>query len=92
MRKLLYLPGWTLLLLGLFCASSATTERKPAVAGTFYPADRAELQAMVDGHLAGVKNLPEIDGRIIALLVPHAGLVYSGQIAAYAYHLLDGTA
>lgn len=91
MRKLLYLPGLTLLLLGLFCGSSATTERKPAVAGMFYPADKAELQSMVDGHLADVTDLPEIDGRIIAILVPHAGLVYSGQIAAYAYRLLEGT-
>jgi AmmeMemoRadiSam system protein B/AmmeMemoRadiSam system protein A len=90
MRKFLYLPGLAVLMIGLFCGSSATTERKPAVAGTFYPAGKAELQAMIDSHLAKVSGLPEIDGQIIALLVPHAGLVYSGQIAAYAYRLLDG--
>ncbi|UCD63640.1 MAG: AmmeMemoRadiSam system protein B [Candidatus Zixiibacteriota bacterium] len=68
-------------------ASAAT--RLPAVAGAFYPSDSAELATMVSGHLAGVRDLPEIDGQIIALIVPHAGLVYSGQIAAYGYKLLE---
>lgn len=78
-------------LLCLISGAYATTRRPPVVAGTFYPADRSELKAMVEGHLAGVKNLPEIDGQIIALFVPHAGLIYSGQIAAHSYKLLEGS-
>lgn len=66
-------------------------ERPPAVAGTFYPADAAELESMVKSHLDGVRDLPEIDGQIIALIVPHAGLVYSGQVAAYGYKLLENS-
>jgi AmmeMemoRadiSam system protein B/AmmeMemoRadiSam system protein A len=71
--------------------SSAQIKRTPAVAGTFYPADKAELENIVKTHLDNVSDLPEIDGQIIALIVPHAGLVYSGQIAAHAYKLLDNS-
>lgn len=65
--------------------------RQPVVAGTFYPADSAELSQMVQGHLDNVRDLPEINGRLIALVVPHAGLVYSGQVAAYSYKLLENS-
>jgi len=65
--------------------------REPAVAGAFYPGDSAELARVVQGHLAHVTDLPTIDGRIIALIAPHAGLIYSGQIAAYSYKLLENS-
>ena len=79
-------------LLLLFCsAGTSSTVREPAVAGAFYPADSAELARVVQGHLGHVKDLPTIDGRIIALIVPHAGLIYSGQIAAYSYKLLESS-
>jgi len=78
--------------LGCFSLTSyAATKRLPAVAGTFYPADSVLLRAMVNEHLANVTDLPEIDGQIIALVVPHAGLIYSGGIAAYSYKLLEGS-
>lgn len=65
------------------------TVREPIVAGTFYPNQRDELAATVNHHLSNVSNLPSIDGQIIAIIVPHAGLVYSGQIAAFAYKLIE---
>lgn len=61
----------------------------PVVAGSFYPASATELREMVDRHLAGAVP-PPIDGRLVGLIVPHAGLVYSGPIAASAYALLAG--
>jgi AmmeMemoRadiSam system protein B len=61
--------------------------RKPAVAGQFYPDDPAELAAMVDGFLQGHEPTP---GRPIALIVPHAGYVYSGAVAGYAFAELRG--
>jgi AmmeMemoRadiSam system protein B/AmmeMemoRadiSam system protein A len=74
------------------CAGKVSTAvREPAVAGQFYPSDPRELAAMVSGQLAKVSGLPTIDGRIIALIVPHAGLVYSGPIAAYGYKLLENS-
>lgn len=60
-----------------------------AVAGTFYPANPAELTAMMDQMLARV-ILPEIDGQIVAVVAPHAGYPYSGPVAAYAYAALKG--
>ncbi len=77
-------------LLGLFCTGSVIAEiREPAVAGGFYPADKDKLQWTVNEYLKNVVELPEIDGQVIALIVPHAGYVYSGQVAAYGFKLLE---
>jgi AmmeMemoRadiSam system protein B/AmmeMemoRadiSam system protein A len=63
--------------------------RKPVVAGMFYPSDHHELQRDVNSYLANVEKT-RIDGRIVAIISPHAGYRYSGQVAAYAYKLLEG--
>lgn len=60
--------------------------RPPAVAGTFYPADRGQLQAMIRGFLAEGKSEGSHPKAIIA---PHAGYVYSGSVAASAYRRLQ---
>lgn len=65
--------------------------RPPAVAGSFYPADSAQLASMVRDHLAKVAESDPVDDELIALIVPHAGFVYSGSIAAHAYKLLGGS-
>lgn len=65
------------------------TVREPAVAGTFYPGSAAELSAAVDAMLASA-GAGEA-GELVALVVPHAGYVYSGPIAASAYRLLRGS-
>jgi len=78
-------------LFALFSSAGAATKRDAVVAGTFYPVDSAELAQLVQSHLDNVTDLPEINGQIIALIVPHAGLIYSGQIAAYSYKLLENT-
>lgn len=58
--------------------------RQAAVAGLFYPDDASSLQQAVDGYLyqAELGAVPK------ALIVPHAGYIYSGQIAASAYKRL----
>lgn len=62
--------------------------RPAAVAGRFYPGDAATLAAEVDALLAAA---PAPSGpRPAALIVPHAGYVYSGPIAASAYRQLVG--
>jgi len=63
--------------------------RKPAVAGTFYPGNADELNSMIDGFLQKAE-LPKLESYVRALIVPHAGYVYSGQVAAYAYKALIG--
>jgi AmmeMemoRadiSam system protein B len=57
--------------------------RPAAVAGKFYPADPAELRRTIEDLLAEVKTPPCSPPK--ALIVPHAGLIYSGPIAASAY-------
>jgi AmmeMemoRadiSam system radical SAM enzyme/AmmeMemoRadiSam system protein B/AmmeMemoRadiSam system protein A len=63
--------------------------RKAAVAGTFYPGDKAALEEYVDTLLRQAPP-PEIKEPIRAIMVPHAGYVYSGLVAAYAYKELEG--
>lgn len=71
--------------------SVSAAVRPPAVAGTFYPDDSAALAGMVAGHLQNVPEDVRIPGQLIALIVPHAGLVFSGQVAAYGYKLLQNS-
>lgn len=56
--------------------------RRPAVAGMFYPGEVAELRALVSGFLDSVPDDPRAARGVI---VPHAGLVYSGQCAAHVF-------
>ncbi len=65
------------------------TVRPPAVAGAFYPASRGRLESDVRGYLAAVESV-EIDFHLRILVVPHAGYVYSGPVAATGYRLLAG--
>jgi MEMO1 family protein len=62
--------------------------RPSAVAGLFYPGEPATLRAEVRALLASAPVQPKPAARIKLLLVPHAGYVYSGAVAASAYALL----
>ncbi|MFH1685985.1 MAG: AmmeMemoRadiSam system protein B [bacterium] len=72
-------------------ASKQPSVRPPAVAGQFYPADAGELSRLVQTHLDAVDLQAPSQGDLLALIVPHAGLVYSGSVAAYGYGLLADT-
>ncbi len=80
-----------------------TTVRPAAVAGMFYPGDQAGLRAELEaclavasaGHLRpdglpvpSEPTYPSIKASIKALIVPHAGYIYSGSTAGKAYALL----
>ncbi|HIQ02761.1 MAG TPA: AmmeMemoRadiSam system protein B, partial [Anaerolineales bacterium] len=56
--------------------------RLPAVAGSWYPDDPTGLAQMIDGMLAAVEP---VDGAPVALIVPHAGYIYSGPVAAAGF-------
>ncbi|MFC4310687.1 AmmeMemoRadiSam system protein B [Steroidobacter flavus] len=61
----------------------STKVRPPAVAGLFYPGDPEQLRDVVSEYLA---QAPTVAGPVPkALIVPHAGYIYSGVIAAAAY-------
>jgi AmmeMemoRadiSam system protein B/AmmeMemoRadiSam system protein A len=61
--------------------------RPSALAGAWYPGDPEELRVMVDGFLEGVEA---VDGQPMAIVVPHAGYVYSGPVAAHGFKQLEG--
>lgn len=77
-----------------------TAMRAPAVAGRFYPAPAGELAATVDALLAEAAagddaarapGPPPPPGRPVrALVVPHAGYIYSGPVAARGYAWAGG--
>ncbi len=66
--------------------------RRPAVAGMFYPGGRADLAEAVDGYLAEARS-PEMEGleSVRAVIAPHAGYIYSGPTAGYAFKALQSS-
>ena len=93
----LFLAGMILLISGLLLTpgviaaetlAPAKVIREPAVAGLFYPSDKAELSRAIDHYLAGAR--PEPIPNLKALICPHAGYEYSGPVAATGYKLLVG--
>lgn len=67
---------------------SGNNIRKPAVAGSFYPDNKEELISQLKEYFEKTKNII-IDGKIKALIVPHAGYIYCGQTAAWGYRQLS---
>ena len=75
----------------MFRTRSADVRPSP-IAGRWYPADPSALAAAVDGYIAAAQQaLPPLDGEVVGLVAPHAGLVYSGPVAGYAYAAVQGT-
>jgi len=64
--------------------------RPPAVAGSWYPGTRARLVEAIDAHLAAAAAPPRTCPR--AIVAPHAGLMYSGPVAAFAYRTVKACA
>lgn len=65
--------------------------RKPVFAGSFYPADKHQLEKKIDGYLKEAETKSEKNQtQIFGIISPHAGYEYSGQVAAYGYNQLKG--
>ena len=64
--------------------------REPVWAGQFYDAEASLLSAAIEGFLTDLPEARTADGDIRAIIVPHAGYVYSGRTAAHAYRLVRG--
>src|SRR5512142_553713 len=64
--------------------------REPAVAGEFYPASAPALRLAVEAYLRDA--VPRKAERPVALVVPHAGYIFSGQIAADGWCQAQGEA
>lgn len=60
------------------------------IAGTWYPGDPEKLRRLLQGYLANASPPdPREAGRLIAVIVPHAGYAYSASTAAYAYRAVQ---
>lgn len=70
----------------VFDKKAMSNIRQTAVAGLFYPGNPSELENTVDAFLKNA-NQPKVTPK--AIIAPHAGYIYSGQIAAQAYKTLE---
>jgi len=77
-----------ILVFGACNMSKTEIIREPAVSGQFYPADKIDLTNIIKKFLNNVKDI-SVSGEIKGLLVPHAGYIFSGQVSAYSYKLLE---
>jgi MEMO1 family protein len=66
----------------------STYIRKPAVAGSFYPSDPVQLKSQLESFYQSAGN-PAGKSTVAAVIVPHAGYVYSGKVAATAFAQID---
>ncbi len=65
--------------------------RPSPIAGQWYPADPRRLAAQVDQYMDAAE-VPQLGGDILAVIVPHAGHIYSGPVAGHAFAALRGLA
>jgi hypothetical protein len=80
-----------IIIINLFLVSGtvqAQEIRQPAAGGLFYPEDHLKLLEMIGDFLESVEARPP-QGELVGFIVPHAGYLYSGKVAAYAYRLLE---
>jgi hypothetical protein len=63
--------------------------RPSPIAGQWYPGDARRLAASVDRYMDEA-HLPEITREVVAVMAPHAGHLYSGPVAGYAFASLKG--
>jgi MEMO1 family protein len=94
MVKSIFIVGTVILLTNYWACSSSQTQqaknmkdRKPCVAGTFYPSNTDTLKTTLERLFN--KTEKQSSSPVAAVIVPHAGYVYSGEVAANAYRQID---
>lgn len=71
---------------------AAPADLRPSpIAGQWYSGDARELAGQVDRHIQAAPAVP-LDGEVVALVVPHAGHIYSGPVAGAAFRTVAGLA
>ena len=63
--------------------------RPSPLAGTWYEGNPRALAHAVDQYLEQAE-LPELPGKVVAVIAPHAGHIYSGPVAGYAFAAVRG--
>lgn len=69
--------------------ATITPVRPSPLAGTWYEANPRALAHSVDQYLDQAE-LPELPGKVVAIIAPHAGYIYSGPVAGYAFAAVRG--
>ncbi len=87
MRKKIVLFVFVLLL--FITTSWPQGLRKAKMAGSWYPKDPGALSRLIDNFFQNVQMPAFQSGEILSIIVPHAGYAFSGQVAAYAYKLIQ---
>jgi AmmeMemoRadiSam system protein B len=63
--------------------------RPSPIAGQWYPGNSDRLASTVDDYIQSA-DIPDLDGEVIAIIAPHAGHLYSGAVAGYAFAAVKG--
>ncbi len=69
---------------------SRQTDREPAVAGSFYPADSLSLRSSLKEAFSKAEPR-KTSGNVLAIISPHAGYVFSAKVAASAFNQIDAS-
>mgnify|MGYP001057668120 CR=1 FL=1 len=65
--------------------------RPSPIAGTWYSGDPTQLKSTVDKYIENA-DIPDLPGEVVAVIAPHAGYRYSGQVAGHAFKAVKGQA
>jgi MEMO1 family protein len=69
---------------------NSQSELRPSpIAGRWYSGDPKTLRSSIDRYL-NAPHMPSLAGHVVALIAPHAGHLYSGPVAGYAYRAVSG--
>jgi AmmeMemoRadiSam system protein B len=89
-RSIFIASAFLLLLIPSWVHAQSKGVRRPILPDQgWYPKDPGRLRSTVEDFLTNAKA-PPVKGEILGMVVPHAGHMYSGQVAAYAYRLIQG--
>ncbi len=78
------LSGILILIFLILESSCHSQTREAAVAGQFYPGSPSELKKELQSFFTQKINI-QPEGKVLAVIAPHAGYVYSGAVAAESY-------
>ncbi len=79
----------SIIILASIISSRAAEVKEADLAGTWYPASKAQLESQLKSYLDAA-NPQNLGDDIIAIIVPHASYAYSGPVAAYGFKAIAG--
>ncbi len=87
--RLFRIPLVCLIICGYMSSAKGTDVRESILAGSWYPRNKDILAKSIENFFSNA-DMKVLNGDLKAIIVPHAGHLYSGHVAAHAYRLLHG--